>query len=249
MKIISSGKTDTGKTRTNNEDSFLVDEAAGLYVVADGIGGHQGGEVASRMAVETLAAALRERSVFASSSSEADNLVFEALTNGFFTANIRVRQAAAETPALSGMGTTMTALFLHGNTAYVAHVGDSRAYQLRDSTLTQVSDDHSLVAEQVRGGVLTREQARTSPYRHIITRAIGLESLLDVDRLKIELREGDTFLLCTDGLTEMAGDREIAAILADAAPPEATERLVRLANDHGGIDNVTVVVVAVEDIG
>jgi len=250
MIIISSGKTNQGRVRTNNEDSFVVDDAAGLYAVADGIGGHQGGEVASRLAVDTLSETLRARLAagFANHSSpDGEAPCLTTLADAFLAANTRIRGTAAESPGLSGMGTTMTALFLQGNKVCVAHVGDSRAYRFRDGRLAQVTDDHTVVADQTRAGLITYEQARQSPYRHIITRALGLDPSLDVDRLLMDLRTGDRFLLCSDGLTEMVGDREIAAVLSSAPPAAATEQLVSLALEHGGIDNVTVVVVATEE--
>jgi protein phosphatase len=252
MNIISFGKTDTGKARKNNEDAYLVDDGRGLYAVADGIGGHEGGEVASRIAVETLAEVFRERregGLALSSSSlipAVDPNLF-ALTDALKLANTKIRQVAAQHANLLHMGTTMTALFLCEKTAYVAHVGDSRVYQLRAGVLTQVTEDHSVTAEQMRAGLLTPEQARTSPYRHIITRALGIDPELPVDQRKITVELHDTFLLCTDGLTEMVEDVEIMRILASASPQEAAESLIRLANERGGVDNITVVVARIED--
>jgi protein phosphatase len=252
MNIISFGKTDTGKARKNNEDAYLVDDGRGLYAVADGIGGHEGGEVASRIAVETLSEVFRERRAgdLALSSSSlipaVDPNLF-ALTDAFTLANTKIRQVAAQHANLLHMGTTMTALFLCEKTAYVAHVGDSRVYQLRAGVLTQVTEDHSVIAEQLHAGLLTPEQARTSPYRHVITRALGIGPELIVDPRMIEVKPDDAFLLCTDGLTEMVDDAEVRRILSNASPQEAAEHLVREANDRGGVDNITVVVAKIED--
>jgi serine/threonine protein phosphatase PrpC len=252
MSIISAGKTDTGKARKNNEDSYLTDDRLGLYAVADGIGGHEGGEVASRMAIEGLAQVVRERFSGADSTpphgipAEGDPVTTE-LNRAFAFANTLIRRAADDNPALLRMGTTMTALLLREKTVYLAHVGDSRAYLLRSGVFTPVTQDHTIIAEQIRAGLLTPEQARKSPYRHVITRALGIDPELIIDHRTIEAKPGDTFLLCTDGLTEMADDAEIRRILSYASPQEAAELLVREANDRGGVDNITVVVVQIED--
>ncbi len=252
MNIISSGKTDTGKTRKNNEDSYLIDSCRGLYAVADGIGGHEGGEVASRLAIQGLSQTVRER--FSSPDEtpahgiprEGDP-VKSALSLAFTLANRTIRQTATGNPSLHGMGTTMTALFLYEKKAYLAHVGDSRAYQLRAGVLTQVTADHTLVAEQMRAGLITPEKARKNPYRHVITRALGIDPDIVVDHRMIEVKPDDAFLLCTDGLTEMVDDDRIRGILSTASPQEAAELLVREANDRGGVDNITVVVIQIEN--
>jgi serine/threonine protein phosphatase PrpC len=252
MKIISFGKTDTGKTRNNNEDSYLVDDGMGLYAVADGIGGHEGGEVASRMAIEGLSQIVRERCSGAGNTTAhgvfaEDDPCGAALSRAFTLANGAIRRAAEDNPALLHMGTTMTALLFHEATAHLTHVGDSRAYRLRAGILTQVTEDHTVIADQVRAGLLTPGQAQKSPYRHVITRALGIDPELAVDNRTIEVRPDDTFLLCTDGLTEMVDDETILRIVKDASPQEAAERLVREANDRGGVDNITVVVIQIRD--
>jgi serine/threonine protein phosphatase PrpC len=253
MKLISSGKTDKGKTRTNNEDAFLVNDLLGLYAVADGIGGHEGGEVASRLAVEALSSMLREqfaggRSAAAfNDSPEADQYII-SLRGAAAFANATIHRVAAEDPALTGMGTTMTAVLLRPRTSFFAHAGDSRAYLFRDGTLRQLTDDHSLVAEQMRAGLITPEQARMSPYRHVITRSFGIHQEVHADLGMFEVDRDDILLLCTDGLTEMVNDDDIARILGSEMPPASAESLIRLANDNGGVDNVTVVVVRIDDI-
>ena len=252
MTIISAGKTDPGKTRKNNEDSYLVNDGMGLYAVADGIGGHEGGEVASRMAIEGLSQIVRERCSGADNtpahgiSTEGDT-AGATLSRAFTLVNGAIRQAADDNPALIRMGTTMTALLFRETTAYLAHVGDSRAYRLRAGVLTQVTDDHTVIADQLRAGLLTPEQARKNPYRHVITRALGIDPELVVDNRTLEVRPDDTVLLCTDGLTEMVDDETIRRILEGASPQEAAERLVREANDRGGVDNITVVVIQIRD--
>jgi protein phosphatase len=250
MKLISSGRTDKGKKRKNNEDAFLADDGLALYVVADGIGGNEGGEVASRMAVEALSSALREqaavgRSAAASGVSPEADQDISALRNAVSLANTTIRQTAARNPALTGMGTTVTAILLLPRGAVLAHAGDSRAYLLRAGTLKQLTDDHSLVAEQMHAGLITPEQARMSPYRHVITRSVGIRPEVDADLGTFEVRNNDTLLLCTDGLTEMVSDDDIARIIGSETPPAAAESLIRRANDNGGVDNITVVVVRV----
>jgi PPM family protein phosphatase len=253
MKLISFGKTDLGKTRTNNEDAFLVNDRLGLYAVADGIGGHEGGEVASRLAVETLSDMLRELFVGSRSAAafddfpEADQYI-SSLRGAVTLANTKVRQAADQDPALAGMGTTLTAVLLRTRTSIFVHVGDSRAYLFRDGTLRQLTDDHSLVAEQMRAGLITPEQARMSPYRHVITRSVGTHPEVHADFGMLELEKKDILLLCTDGLTEMVKDDDIARILSSETPAASAESLIRRANDNGGVDNITVVVVRIEDV-
>ena len=253
MKLISFGKTDQGKTRTNNEDAFLVNDHLGLYAVADGIGGHEGGEVASRLAVEALSDMLREqfagsRSAAAFDDSPETNQYISSLRGAVALANTTIRQTAAQDPALTGMGTTITAVLLRPRTSVFVHVGDSRAYLFRDGTLRQLTDDHSLVAEQMRAGLITPEQARMSPYRHVITRSVGIHPEVHADFGMFELEKNDVLLLCTDGLTEMVKDDDIARILSSETPAASAESLVRRANNNGGVDNITVVVVRIEDV-
>jgi len=240
MKIISAAGTDRGRIRENNEDSLLVEDDVALYAVADGIGGHRGGEVASRMAIETLRMIVRE----SVSRGFGPDTAAAALDTAFTTANARIVETGSQDPSLAGMGTTMTALLMTGTRAYVAHLGDSRAYLLRDGSLQQVTEDHAVVAEQVRAGLITPEQARRSPLRHIITRALGIQQEVHVDHRTIELGPADVFLLCTDGLTEMVEAPEIESILIRDSPAEAVVKLIAAANDYGGADNITVVVVA-----
>jgi len=254
MKILSSGGTDPGKKRKNNEDSFLQDDSLGLYAVADGIGGHEGGEVASRMAMDTLREVLpgllkgKDTPPPFSLSLDVEPRI-SALRYAITQSNQKILQAASINPALTGMGTTITAVLLCHGTAFIAHVGDSRAYLLREGQCDQITNDHSFVAEQIRAGKLTAEQAKISTYRHIITRAVGIDREVSVDHATIAVKENDTILLCTDGLTEMVDDSEICAILAESAPAAATESLIRRANEQGGVDNITAVVFKILEIG
>ncbi len=243
MRILSVAHTDIGRIRTNNEDSFLVDDALGLYVVADGMGGHAGGETASRMAVEYLHDAVRQAHDAGSKTgapSDADGAA-RALVEGFIRANTAVVETGLRDPALRGMGTTMTALLLGRGLMHIAHIGDSRAYLVRNGRIEQLTQDHSVVAEQVRAGLLTPQAARTSPYRHVISRAIGVSLLEQPDLRTADISDNDIFLLTTDGLTEMVTDEEIGAIVAGAPFAVIAKRLIERANECGGVDNITVV--------
>ena len=253
MKILSFGATDPGKKRANNEDSYLVNDELRMYAVADGVGGSEAGEVASRIAVDTIAGAMpdllgdKDRTPPAEvRSGEVPELA--AFRNAVSLANGHIIQEAGKDPARTGMGTTLTALFLARKRAFLAHIGDSRAYRLRSGTLVQLTKDHSVVAEQVRSGILTPAQARTSPYRHVITQALGIDREAAPDLMEQPVKPGDTFLLCSDGLTEMVGDGDIGRILAGSDPADAAQKLIAAANAQGGVDNITAVVVQVVEV-
>lgn len=254
MRILSFGKTDPGKKRNNNEDSLLLSPGIGLFAVADGIGGHEGGEVASRIAMETLSEVMpglltgKDSTPPNSISLEVEPRI-SALRYAITLSNKKILKAAAENGALYGMGTTITAVLFGKETAFLAHVGDSRAYLLRSGELTQVTNDHSLVAEQVRAGKLSAKEAKTSSYRHVITRAVGIDQEVIIDHARIQVKPQDTFLLCTDGLTEMVDDAEILNILRGSSPEHAPDHLIRAANERGGVDNITAIVLRIEDIG
>lgn len=223
--------SDVGRIREANEDSLLRDDDARLFVVADGMGGHRAGEVASTTAVQ----ALREHL--------ADG---HDLSVAVEAANASVFGKSRDDPDMRGMGTTLTAMRIEEGTAFIGHVGDSRAYLLRDGQLTQVTEDHSLVEELVREGRLTPEEAAVHPQRSVITRAIGVDEDVDVATYEIELRDDDRVLLCSDGLTSMIRDDAIRSILETESDPQvAADRLVTAANEAGGEDNITVLIVDV----
>ena len=253
MKKTASGKTDPGKKRANNEDALLLNDKLGLYAVADGIGGNEGGEVASRIAVETLAQAVpdllgeKDRTPPAG-RARTDDPSLSALREAVLLANHAIHQERAQDRGLSNMGTTLTALLLRDKQAFIAHIGDSRAYRFRAGKLLQLTSDHSFVAEQVRAKTFTLEQARASPYRHMITRALGIAEDVKADLTNHALKKDDLFLLCTDGLTEMVADAEIGRILAASPPEEAVQKLLAAANERGGVDNITAVVVWVTEV-
>ena len=235
MKFATGASTHTGLVRGNNEDAFLVDAAHDLYAVADGIGGHRGGEVASRTAVEAVRAAIAS-----------GRPVNEAITR----ANTAVLERAAGDDELTGMGTTMTALVVAGpQQVLVGHVGDSRAYMLHEGVLRRITDDHSLVEELVREGRLTQEQAESHPQRNLVTRALGVDAEVEVDLYTIEVMVGDRVVLCSDGLTTMVRERDIERLLrSEPDPQRAAELLVDAANRAGGEDNTSVVVVDVLEV-
>jgi len=231
FKLVAAGVTDVGRIRDGNEDDFL-DQAnrRGLVAVADGMGGHRAGEVASATALEALRAGVASG---------------QQLPNAIEGANDAVLEKSESDQELRGMGTTLTAGMLGADgQLLVGHVGDSRAYLFRDAELTQITDDHSLVEEMVRGGELTPEQAEVHPQRSIITRALGIDPQVDVDVYPIELQPGDRILFCSDGLTTMVRQDEMAGILArEHDPKRAAQLLVDAANAAGGEDNVTAVIV------
>jgi len=242
MRLSSFAGTDVGLARSGNEDSHLRGRT--VFAVADGLGGHQGGEVASAMAVEPLAAL--DGRAFADADEAA-----QALTAAIRAANQAILQRGRSDPELWGMGTTVTAAAVaHDRVLQLAHVGDSRAYLLRkDAPLRQLTTDHTVVAEAVDRGLLTRQQAAVHPQRGVVTRAVGLDPDVPVDLPEpLELEPGDQVLLCSDGLTEVVDDDQIAAVLADQADgDDACATLIAAANRAGGPDNVTVVLLRVAD--
>lgn len=226
------GVTDTGRRRRRNEDAFVCEPP--LFAIADGMGGAQAGELASRLA----AAAIEEAGAAVGDA--------EGVAGAVRTANARIFERSLTDPAVAGMGTTATVALVdeHTGSLTLAHVGDSRAYRYRDGVLEQLTTDHSLVAELVRTGRLTEAEAAVHPHRSVITRALGTEAEVEVDTRTLELTPGDIVLLCSDGLSAMVRDDEIARLLgeSDLDPYQAAETLVRAANAAGGEDNVTVVV-------
>lgn len=251
LKVVSAGLTDVGRKRNHNEDSFLIDDELQLYVVADGMGGHAGGGTASRIAVETIDKELRRAregkdNPFLSVPNLQDSPIPEALRTAVEKACLAIYTAAQEDPRLSGMGTTVISLVVRDEHAFFAHVGDSRAYLIRGDLIQQISEDHSLVNEQIKAGMITPEEAKHSRYKNIITRSVGFEEEVQVDVMGLVSEPGDVFLLCSDGLANMLEDREIHEVVAQAQSFEdVPKRLVDFANERGGDDNITVIVVRV----
>jgi serine/threonine protein phosphatase PrpC len=241
-------KTDVGMKREHNEDSFLVNEDLGLYAVCDGMGGHAGGETASRLAVQTLerellSTKLRPDDPFSGAATLEDTPLAGALREAIEGACAAVFRTSRANPELAGMGTTCIALLIRGTHALVGHVGDSRAYLVRGEDVHQISEDHSLVNEQVRAGLLSEEEAKHSRLKNIITRSVGFEEDVLVDVMGVETQAGDRFLLCSDGLSNLMENEEIRDALLQNELDDVPAKLIQLANDRGGDDNITVVAV------
>jgi len=229
------GLTHIGRVREENEDSILLVPERNLFAVADGMGGHRGGKVASQMIVGELRAITQEREFGPQDLVELVESV-----------NERVHEASLRDFALEGMGSTCSVCLIQGKTAHVAHVGDSRVYLMREGTMTQITSDHRAVQELIDGGALTEEEAELHPLRNMLTRSIGVDEDVEVDRYDFGVRSGDVLLLCSDGLTSMIGESEIRAVLdAYDVLETAAEHLIARANDRGGQDNISVVLVRI----
>jgi protein phosphatase len=247
LTIDARGTTDVGRRRDHNEDSLLVDEGLGLFIVADGMGGHAGGGTASRLAVETIrstVAEAKERDPARFAAAD-EHVVPELLQQAVEEACAVIYRTAQGQPELAGMGTTVTAALVDRGTAFVAHVGDSRCYLLRDGRIYQVSEDHSLVNEQLKAGAISADEAKHSRFKNIITRSVGFEQHVQVDLMGLELESGDAVVICCDGLSNLVDDPEILRIVEEVPLDVAPERLVALANERGGDDNITVIVIRV----
>jgi len=290
MKLWAWGQSDPGRKRERNEDSYLVDPETGVMAVADGMGGHQGGATASRMAVEYLGRELAEVrgnfdaalfelvrgqlqgsvrtteempvvSDFADLSTPpaqspvggsdetlppgvvpAFSPALEVMRGVVKRASLAIFEASWAKPELRGMGTTLTAMLVHGGRAHVVHAGDSRCYVFRDGQLRQLTEDHSWIAEQLRAGSISEAEARSSKFRHVITKSIGFEREIDADTKSVPISAGDCFLLCSDGMTNYVEHAELERIVAMTWYRRLPATLVELANSRGGDDNITVVV-------
>lgn len=229
MTLTAVALTDIGRMRHRNEDSFLLDQDARLFAVADGMGGHAAGDVASRTAIAAFAAA------FAETRSPGLSM---------YAANRAVIQCGLAEPGRAGMGTTLTAMFITGQAARVAHVGDSRLYLLRDGVLVQLTRDHTVAEEMIERGSLTRLDAMQHPANSMLTRSLGSRPDVQVDELQPKLEKGDVLLLCSDGLTAMVTDEAIADILQqEKSLADRAADLIDAANRQGGLDNITVLLV------
>jgi PPM family protein phosphatase len=243
VQVTSAGRTDVGVIRSGNEDSYAVVPDRGVFVVADGMGGHAAGEVASEMAVRYIT-----RELGALRGLEEDQ-VAERMRAAIRAANGAIFQRTLTEIDKRGMGTTVTALVLYDGRFLIGQVGDSRAYLWRDGRLVQITKDHSYVQEQVDAGYLTPEQARSHPYSNVITRCVGANNDVLPDIYVGAAKPGDVFLLASDGLTGMLGDAELAgAVSSERPPPDVVDALVRAANQRGGLDNITAIVVRVDAV-
>jgi len=243
--------THTGMVRSHNEDTVGSDPGIGLAVLADGMGGYNAGEVASGIAVALVTKQTRELlsrlGAVQGEQSERQSIAADILHDAISHANSSIFQAANSQPQYSGMGTTLVVALLSDNHINVAHVGDSRLYRLRGEELVQLTRDHSLLQEQIDSGMITREMARRSQNKNLVTRAVGIEPAVEPEINSFEVREGDTYLLCSDGLNDMVEDDDIHLTLTSlqANLPLAANQLVQMANDNGGRDNVSVILVQV----
>lgn len=237
FSLKSWAQSDIGRKRTNNEDSLFSDSNLGLFMVADGMGGHRGGDKASKLAIKTAADTYKKCYSEGSSPKDALKKALKEAANEVFLASLKE-------PDLKGMGTTLSALVITGEEAIIAHIGDSRIYRLREGKLLRLTSDHSLVNEQVEAGIMTEEEARTSSLRNIITRAIGHDQNANADHFLTPVLADDVFLLCTDGLNNMLTDDKICQIITKQEPKKSIHTLISEANLRGGDDNITVILIS-----
>ena len=254
MKVEAYGMSNVGMRRLQNEDSYLINDKLRLFVVADGMGGHQGGEFASKLAVSTMEEIVGKLLGGDPDDTRIDGVNSDGtdpancLRHAIMEAGRRIHQQALYDENLRGMGTTTVAALVFGEAIYIANVGDSRAYLVRNQAIEQLTEDHSLVSEQVRAGVLKAEDAKGHKLKNIITRSVGYQEEVDSDVTVVNPRQGDRILMCSDGLSNLVGDGEILKIVSEEEPQKACETLVKEANRHGGDDNITVVILQVDEI-
>jgi serine/threonine protein phosphatase PrpC len=250
--VETSGKTDVGMKRNHNEDNFYLVEEEKLYLVADGMGGHASGEVASEMAVKTVA------DFFARTKNDEDvtwpykmdkTKTFEEnrIATGIKLANLRIYETSTSDSSKKGMGTTIVGIFFHGDKVYIAHVGDSRIYRVRSGAIEQMTEDHSLLNDYIKMKKLTPEEIENFPHKNVIVRALGMKETVQVDVRTEKPQVGDVFLLCSDGLSGMISDDDMLRIVSENKESLATacEKMIVLGNKNGGTDNITVVLAKV----
>jgi protein phosphatase len=252
MEFVAYGRSDCGPVRENNEDSLLLDKELGIFIVADGMGGHAAGEVASELAVRSIHEILvgrldpdETRLVRDFKPGDVADVMRERLRYAMNQASISIRRISQERPETRGMGTTVVALVVDGDRAHLAHVGDSRAYLLRGDQLTRLTKDHTVVQQEIDAGRLTPELARLVPHRNILTQSVGFHGPVEPDATTRVLGAGDVYLLCSDGLTDVLDDRALAKLMAGRDPEDMVDHLIESAIEAGAEDNVTVVVIAI----
>ncbi len=252
LKISAWGLSDVGRRRERNEDSFCWDDALQLYVVADGMGGHVGGGLASHMAVTTIVEVVRQfvddpdATVEDTTEGVRGRDPRRILQYAVEMASRRIYLRSIQQPNLKGMGTTVVVLWIQDGVAYLGNVGDSRGYLIRGNAIKQLTVDHSLVGEQMRAGILSRTDAKTHRYKNIITRSVGFQDTVDLELDVRPVRPGDTMLLCSDGLTNMVDDAELCRIVASSDLSNACQTLIETANTNGGDDNITLLLARAE---
>jgi protein phosphatase len=247
LRIEVAGETNVGMKRNHNEDNFAVLEESGLYIVADGMGGHASGEVASKMAIESLkeffqATASDPERTWPYKMDRSKGYEENRLITGIKLANLRIYESAQRDPRQRGMGTTIVSLFAVEDGVYIAHVGDSRGYRLRDGKIEQLTEDHSLLNDYIKMKRLTPEEIANFPHKNVIVRALGMKDTVKVDTRFEQPRAQDTYLLCSDGLSGPVSDEEMLETVTTAPDLQtAASRLIQRANDNGGPDNITVI--------
>jgi serine/threonine protein phosphatase PrpC len=253
MRVKFAAASDMGRVRKNNEDSFLADPVLGIFAVADGMGGHASGEVASRLAIESLQESIarvgKEKEATLSEDSTAVlSSPANLMVNGIRLANQRIYKASQENREYKGMGTTLVAVFFSTSSPIVAHVGDSRLYHLRDQGIRQVTEDHSWVWEQYKQGLIAKDALAASPHKNIVTRALGIQPTIDVDIQELEVQQGDFLLLCSDGLSDLVRDEEMLGVVSQNSEDlnGNCNNLIHLANFRGGKDNITVLLIHID---
>lgn len=252
MRISACGMTDVGIKRTNNEDNFLINDELNLYIVCDGMGGHAGGEFASAIAVNTVEEVLASNQttpeIEAAREDGTIEVSRERLRYAIRLAGRRIFEKASIEQEYRGMGTTCLVLLLDAGNAFIGHVGDSRGYLIREGRIEQLTEDHSLVNEKIRAGLLTPEQAKNHKHKNIITRSLGYMEDVEIDVQVRALRRGDRFLLCSDGLSNLVEASDIGEAARSLGPQEAARQLIQQACERGGDDNITCVVARVDEL-
>lgn len=246
LRLKAAGFSHVGMKRKQNQDNFLVEPELKLFIVADGMGGHQGGETASRMAIETIVEYFHSTA----GSNHLGPDPVQKLYHAIISANHSIQSKGQAEPELQGMGTTTTALYFNQERLYIGHVGDSRTYLVHPERIWQLTRDHSLVQEKLRAGLISRAQLKTDKMKNVITRSVGFDAEVDVDVYQLEPHAGDVFITCSDGLSGMIEDSEILKIVQEYACDQdsveiAAQKLIEAANANGGDDNVTAVVVKI----
>jgi len=253
MKIRHAAASDVGRLRKNNEDAFIANPALRIFAVADGMGGHASGEVASRIAVDSLQESIaragqRKETPLPEDGTAVLSSPANVLVNGIRLANQRIYKSSLEKREYKGMGTTLVAVYFSDSSSIVANVGDSRIYQIRGQAIEQVTEDHSLVWEQYKQGLIAKETLSSSPFKNVVTRALGLQPTVDVEVKELGTQPGDCLILCSDGLSDMVPDDEMLKAVNELSGDlnGTCRELIRLANQRGGRDNITVLLIQID---